>query len=259
MQRLIFSLILIACSLASAQLPVIPLYQNPSSGTNADVIGVPGLAEWWMFSDLVTNNMPITNWYGRIQYVIATNGAASLQPTNSANGVMYGQNNGRQFLTNMPINIGSNWTVVVRAKATREGYSFSSLYPLWGEFGNNWVGGWGDGTSPKATLSWNTHGNSAQSTAQLNGIIGTYIDHMMVNSNNANGAGKLYLYTNAVLISSATAEPNVTKFSSMSWNGGLFNVADCYDGLVEDYLVYTNVLTPAQLLTVYQWHTNHLQ
>lgn len=258
MRATISSLILLACSLASAQLPVIQLYQNPSSSVFGP--GVANLTELWQYTDLVTNNMPITNWIGKIASTVLTNGASTLQPTNSANGVMFGQNNALQYLTNIAINMGSNFTVVVRAKMTSEGFSPSSIYPMWTEFNNKWSVGWTDGTSPKAPYAWYNHSVAQQATAQLSGIVNTYIDHMMVCSNNANGAGKIYAYTNAVLLTgNFAAEPNTTKFSGVAWGGSGWNVADAYRGLIEVIEVYTAVLTPAELLTVYQWNTNHFQ
>ena len=245
---------LFLCLTASAQLPVIP-YVIPSG--SKDPIGVPGLYELWVFTDLVTNNMPITNWIGEISNTILTNGAATQQPTNSANGVMFGQNSGLQYLTNLPINLGSNFTVVVRGKMTSEGFAPSGVYPMWSEFKTSWIVGWGDGTIPKATFGWYDHATVNHTTAGLNAIQGTYIDHMMVNSNNANGTGKTYPYTNAVLVAgSFAAEPNTTKFSGVAWGGSPnWATTDAYRGLIEIIEVYTNVLTPTQLTTVFTYNS----
>lgn len=62
---------------------------------------IPGLAYWWVSSDLNPTNV-VNSWTDRIQGAIWTNsGTSSLHPTNTPNGMWFdGSKN--QFLTNLP-------------------------------------------------------------------------------------------------------------------------------------------------------------
>lgn len=82
-----FIFVFLACLSCKAQLPILPTTLLSSSSI-PDPTTVPGLALWWVSSDLSVGPK-VSDWVDRIQGKHWTNGNSAKQPTNSATGVYF--------------------------------------------------------------------------------------------------------------------------------------------------------------------------
>lgn len=248
----------------SAQLPIIPLYQILSAGPITPASFMPGLAEYWEFTDpvnVLTTNAAITNWIGRLQGTILTNGAATLRPTNSASGTGW---KGTPVLTNNPFVIGSNYTISI---VFNYGGSFAggltpSLIGSNQPAGNNknFYIGYIDAGGNKMNL---TVANAAGTVITGGGTIpwATPMFDLMMTMSNAGAASKVFCYTNGQQLTvnmtgSDTASEAISYVGSGDADGS--GQGD-FRGFIQAIYIQTNYVgTAANASNVHYYRTNYL-
>lgn len=85
------------------------IYSVPTTNVPPGPGNIPGLAYWWVASDVATNGVPVTNWVDRIQGAVMHN-LGTNQPTCPTTNAVYFNGNG--ILTNLP-GISMNVPVVI--------------------------------------------------------------------------------------------------------------------------------------------------
>lgn len=229
---------------------------------------MPNLAEYWEFTDtthVLTTNAAVTNWIGKLQGTVLTNGASSLRPTNSASGVGF---SGTQVLTNLNFGIGSNWTVTVFVQ-----YTLNNLGNFAGTLcGSNNINNdhhnfsilWASGGANKYAASFTAGPDQNGLVLGQSGnlLIPSGIeDFTLSNSNNANGgSGRSYMWTNGVnlTLGSVSAMLGINQFISYvgtgdggGWGPGQFG------GYIQGIYIQTNfVPTSAQASNIHYYRTN---
>lgn len=231
-------LLLISLS-ASAQLPVVPFTVPVASGVPGPDT-VSGLQFRWVASDL-TVGAKVTNWVDRVQSAVWTNGASSLQPTNSASGVCF---DGSTVLTNAVITFttAAKPVIWIVAKNMRNNNNFDSFLTS------------PSGLSPGIEFSATFVADPNSLTHWFAAITNVYQDWYVPGNGSAFSGVPLW-YTNNVstthnsgLIASGTA--NIFNFAGQQAGGtkGYF--------YVQEIAVYTNDLSSANRTTLHTYATN---
>lgn len=242
--------------LCVAQLPVVP-FVTQASGFSP--VQIPGLALWWHSADTLSQGtgVVLTNWIDEIQGVIWTNGAASGRPTNTAIGVGYGgDGTTASFLTNLSVNIGTNYSVVFVGQITKNSTASGAGGGIYGDRTNLTAGFAFGGTG---VSQWDVHNGVNYNIGIAGWPSSNEFDTVLINSNNASiASGGLYGFTNAQLVAEIGSHEVLNTYIAVSGTnfaqspGPLF-----FAGYMRDLMVYTNaLLTAAQLASIHQWRTN---
>jgi hypothetical protein len=255
MRYWLLSLLLV--SIASAQLPVVPMISNLLSAGVVDPTTCNCLAEWWQFDNAgngLTTNATITNWIGAYAGYILTNGTSGQRPTNSANGV--GFSGANINLTNINyIIIGTNFAVMHVIKMAAHNTGSFGIAPVWGQNGTFFAVGSANAVNTVSYVVARLDGTTVSIDKATGwGDFTHYYDQITVRSNNSNGGpGNYFGSTNGVF--SAAGAVNTGQGTAIKF-GAVGAVLPSQDGFttmyLTDVLVWTNILTAAQ---VTQAHT----
>lgn len=252
--------LLFSCAVCLGQLPVIPFVTQPVSSSVPIPNTIPGLALWWVHTDLATNTALSGGWTDRIQGMVLSVGASGVRPTNSALGVGFGGTGSATYITNAPqYRIGTNWTVIQFINTSKPDNASGVASGTWGENGSNWMFGTQFQGTSKQSLAYRTHaGGNVNYGGLLAPGASNEFDVTLIDSNSATSGGKFFTYTNAVLYSTPTASDADTYFGEI---GADLKPADAlgafYAGYVRETMVWTQaVLTPIQLSNIHYYRTN---
>lgn len=261
---------LFLCWSASAQLPVIP-YVVPLLSSSLTVTNfAPYVAEAWEFTNnSVTTNASVTNWIGQIQHIPMTNGASTLRPTNSASGLGFGAS---EILTNIPINMGSNYvlSVVFQCQSDIKGAGNGGV-PLAGSNiisgGVQFVVGLNEvGSTVNFAPVWQANDGTLGSKIGLMVTNIIYDMEFMVSNGPAGPAtGRNYIWTNGIFMGTALGQGNQGfQNNSLSCIGNTIylNGQGLYRGFIQAVYVQTNgFLTfdgSQNASNIHYWCTNYL-
>lgn len=220
-----------------------------------------GLYEYWEYPFAGTTNVAVTNWVGKIQGIILTNGAAARQPTNSANGVGFG--GGTFGLTNLPILLSTNWGMVFFAKCTDNGTVINAgggIAGLFGTYGNGSLATkyeffLGFGGASKAQYQGYNNVNFYSSTVYPIPQ-STFSDVILCNSNTA-AASAFYCWTNGVLLSAGSGSLQNQTNNFIGYDGyGTANGDAGYVGFIQGIYVITNAITGIMVSNIHYYRTN---
>ncbi len=261
--RILLPIFLLVAVSVKAQLPILQPMLQTASVVAGPVPFMPNLAEYWEFTDtthILTTNAAVTNWIGKLQGTILTNGATAKQPTNSASGVGF---DGTRSLTNVPFLVNTNWTITIFYQFTG---TFSdlqtapaSLYGSNTPAGN--LHGWcvfGDQNgNPKQNLSYDTANALLQSTSPFP-IPSQIIDFSLCMSN-VNTAGRSFYWTNGIFIGSPSGFDTAPESLSFIGNGPV--IADALTGAFKGYIqalyIQTNyAATTVNASNIHYYRTN---
>ena len=222
----------------AAQLPTIPFVSQPQSGVVP--IG-PGLAHWWVFSDVATNVVVSNQWSDRIVGLLMEQGDPTLRPTNSSLGVRF---QGAQQLTNTafewapaPVSSVNTGTVFVV-------FTFENAAQFPTLFGNHVGGSTIGGITSLARYQYNLADKSSALPASK------LLDVIMVLTN-LTAASKGIVYTNGVVSVTGATIPH-QLFDLM----GNDKVGDVLKGYILQYGNSTNIWSPTDVSAAHTtWST----
>jgi hypothetical protein len=236
---------LLLCWSASAQLPIIP-YSIPPSGF-PDPSTISG-ARFWFHSGDYTLNTKVTNLFDRINLVnYWTNGAVSLQPTNSSGGIGF---DGTTWLSNSaPFNI-----VTSGIQKTGSVYIiFAPVTPagsLGGAVNDSTSGGNGLYTATGPLMKYFGAGGSG---TICNFASGTLFDLAMVITNT--GAGQNLFYTNSIFINNNAGDGDTTNPQRFMGKDGQVSPA-FFKGKILDLIYYYGAISQSDINKIHKWATN---
>lgn len=229
---------------------------------------MPGLFEYWEFtSPSLTTNATVTNWIGAVQSTILTNGASTLRPTNSASGVGFG-GTGFQILTNLPLNIGSNFTIAV----------FFQYLGTDVNLQNNPMGLVGSNSVNNANFAFYnvSAGAGKYQTAygRRNGtrlysgpavaeafVTNQVLDMILCLSNNPTGGQGIFTWTNGFFVGNSSTSSTDPGDESVCAVGSLTGSADgacSFKGFIQGVYLMTNTATTVTASNIHYYRTNFL-
>jgi hypothetical protein len=256
MRYWLLSLLLV--SIASAQLPVVPMISLLSSGVT-DPTTCNCLAEWWQFDNAgngLTTNDTVTNWIGAYAGYILTNGSSGLRPTNSASGVGVGAANLR--LTNIVnINLSTNWTIMHVFKMAAHNTGAAGMAPILGQDNTAFAIGSANAANRADYVAGLTVAQPLDNNANSSIGFNIYYDQITVRSNDSNGGlGQMYGHTNGVFAAAATVasmgltQGGAQRFGAVGANP-TWDTFAFISGFYTDVLIWTNRLTASQITSAH--------
>lgn len=222
--------------------PILPL--NSGSFSPSDVTGI---VYWWVYTDLDTNSVIVTNWTDRIASDLLTQDDSTKRPTNTASGILFGGGTG---LTNNPTfqwgtgtvagDVGSVWFVVA---------------PQTPSAANGTIMADSHGSHMITTTSGGKYSyllSSGGATDQGSFVSGNLIDYAVTWTWNSD----LTTYTNSVLmttISSATLQPYEQPQRFIGYTTA---VAWPFKGYIREIAFFNSRLTTNDLAQLHNYATN---
>lgn len=246
------------------------LSASPSSGPQAFM---PNLAEYWEYNDtnhVLTTNAAVTNWIGKLQGTALTNGATSLQPTNSSRGV--GFNN--KWLTNYsgPVvgsvfPLGTNWTMTI---VYSNAIDPANIPGGWGALNlcYNGTNGSGNGFTVELQTGGANKGTFYAATAVNGNFYSTttadqtpqpptqYWCVSLCSSNPPGGTGATLLFTNGFWDSHTTGLDQHNEAVGV-WGKNIANPnPDYFIGYIEAIYIQTNWIDSIGASNIWYYYTN---
>jgi hypothetical protein len=229
---------------ADGQSPSVLLFGRRASAGVSDPSGANTLYAWWVASDLTLNwNVGNTNaWTDRIKSILLRQSNTSSYPSNNSSGLEF---NGSGVLTNAPTAQGTNSTVAIIFRP-RSLNTANGLMSIW-TVGNSFNGQLAVRQSNNK-FSWYNSGFNDFGEAV---VVSNLYTVTLVQSNTT-----MHAYTNGVFAGNFSQTPPVT--TGWTWR----NVADDdtadgnFDGWIRECLIWTNILTSAQIGNVHNYATS---
>lgn len=223
---------------------------------------MPGLAEYWEFTDtthVLTTNAAVTNWIGKLQGTVLTNGSSTLRPTNSASGVGF---TSAQILTNISFKIGTNYIVSMFYQYTANNLGGSAAL-LWGSnapsFHHYSVALTSGGANKYAVTTSLNNGNVLNSSGNLN-LPPSIQDIVYSASNSFSGAAfsGTFVWTNGVSVFiDPHGETTDMQISMIGSGDCAANGPGVFTGYIQALYIQTNIVANAvNASNIHYYRTN---
>jgi hypothetical protein len=204
---------------------------------------VPTLTYWWVFTDIDTNNVIVTNWPARVGGSTFEQASSALRPTNTATGVYFG---GGTRLTNNPLatinfvaaSKASVWFVLTpETPVSALGTIISDQtgdHGIYTESDNEW------------SAAFFSSGGAGSLAPFANG---STVDLSLVYTN----VGINAFYTNAVFMKALAAG---VMYDQNQRFIGADPFGDNFKGKIREFAIFSDILTTNEIAQLHTYATN---